>query len=98
VALASITCSGSVHAIPDVDAIFTHYLVLFKNPRDTSQIAHLGRQMFPERVKYFREAFADATSQPYGYLLVDLKTTTPHVLRLRTDIFPDERTMVYVYK
>lgn len=76
----------------------THYLVLFKNPRDTSQIAHLGRQMFPERVKYFRDAFADATSQPYGYLLVDLKTTTPDVLRLRTDIFPDERTMVYVYK
>ena len=54
--------------------------------------------MFPERVKYFREAYADATSHPYGYLLVDLKTTTPDVLRLRTDIFPDERTMVYVYK
>ena len=76
----------------------THYLVLFKNPRDTLQITHLGRQMFPERVKYFREAYADATSHPYGYLLVDLKTTTPDVLRLRTDIFPDERTMVYVYK
>jgi hypothetical protein len=76
----------------------THYLVLFKNPRDSAQIAHLGRQIFPERVKYFREAFADATSRPYGYLLVDLKTTTPDDLRLRTDIFPDKDTIVYVYK
>jgi hypothetical protein len=76
----------------------THYLVLFKNPRDSAQIAHLGRQIFPERVKYFREAFADATTRPYGYLLVDLKTTTPDNLRLRTDIFPDKDTIVYVYK
>ncbi len=76
----------------------THYLILFKNPRDVAQIAHLGRQMFPDRAKFFREAFADATSSPYGYLLVDLKTTTPDILRLRTDIFPGEQTMVYVYK
>jgi hypothetical protein len=76
----------------------THYLVLFKNPRDSAQIAHLGRQIFPERAKYFREAFTDATSHPYGYLLVDLKTTTPDDLRLRTDIFPNMDTIVYVYK
>jgi hypothetical protein len=76
----------------------THYLVLFKNPRDSAQIAHLGRQIFPDRVKYFREAFADATTRPYGYLLVDLKTTTPDDLRLRTDIFPNTDTIVYVYK
>jgi hypothetical protein len=76
----------------------THYLVLFKNPRDSAQIIHLGRQVFPERVKYFKEAFSDATSKPYGYLLVDLKTTTPDDLRLRTDIFPDKNTTVYVYK
>ena len=76
----------------------THYLVLFKNPRDVAQIAHLGRQIFPDRTAFFRECFADATSRPYGYLLVDLKVTTPDDLRLRTDIFPDESTIVYVYK
>jgi hypothetical protein len=76
----------------------THYLVLFKNPRDVTQVTHLGRQMFPDRIKYFREAFSDATTRPYGYLLVDLKTTTPDALRLRTDIFLHEQTMVYVYK
>jgi hypothetical protein len=78
----------------------THYLVLFKNPRDAAQISHLGRQIFPDRAKYFREAFADATLRSYGYLLVDLRTTTPDELRLRTTIFPDEEnsTTVYLYK
>jgi len=78
----------------------THYLVLFKNPRDAGQISHLARQIFPDRVKYFREAYADATSHPYGYLLIDLKTTTPDDLRLRTAIFPGDElsTTVYLYK
>ena len=78
----------------------THYLVLFKNPRDVAQISHLGRQIFPKRVKFFNEVFEDATSQPYGYLLIDLRTTTPDELRLRTAIFPDDKysTTVYVYK
>ena len=76
----------------------THYLVLFKNPRDSAQAVHLGRQIFPDVIKYFKESFADATSLTYGYLLVDLRTTTPEDLRLRTDIFSDERTIVYVQR
>ena len=54
-----------------------HYLVLFKNPRDSAQIVHLGRQIFADVIKYFKESFADATSLPYGYLLIDLRTMTP---------------------
>ena len=50
-----------------------HYMVLFKNPRDASQITHLARQMYPTKMKYMMEAYRDATSTPYGYLLVDLK-------------------------
>ena len=76
----------------------THYLVLFKNPSDSAQILHLGRQIFPDAIKYFKESFADATSLPYGYLLIDLRTTTPEDLRLRTDIFSDDRTVVYVQR
>ena len=76
----------------------SHYLILFKNPRDAVQIVHLGRQIFPDRIKYFREAFADATSRPYGYLFIDLKPTTPDELRLCTDVFPPEMTILFVYK
>ena len=39
----------------------THYFVLFKNPRDASQIACLGRQIYPNDVKHFNEAFDEAT-------------------------------------
>jgi hypothetical protein len=30
--------------------------------------------------------FLKATEKPYGYLLVDLKPTSPDSLRLRTDV------------
>ena len=74
----------------------TQYMVVFKNPRDASQITNLAKQMYPDRVKFIQEAFADATSTPYGYLLVDLKQDTPEDLRLRTSILPDD-VVQYVY-
>ena len=74
----------------------TQYMVVFKNPRDASQITNLAKQMYPGRVKFIQEAFADATSTPYGYLLVDLKQDTPEDLRLRTSILPDD-VVQYVY-
>ena len=73
-----------------------HYLVLFKNPRDGSQIDHLAKQVYPGKAKYVRDAFNKATRDPYGYLLVDLKQTTPDLFRLRGKIFPEENREVYV--
>lgn len=75
-----------------------HYISMFKNPRDTSQINHLAKQMFPSNVKFMREAYVDATSSAHGYLFIDLKQNTPEEYRLRTNIFPDEVTHVYVKK
>ena len=75
-----------------------HYLILFKSPRDSSQINHLAKQMFPGHVKYMQESFQDATSGPYGYLLCDLKPKTPTYFRLRTNIFPGETQYAYVRK
>ena len=45
------------------------YMIVFKNPRDSSQLANLARQMYPGRGAFVQEAFADATASPYGYLL-----------------------------
>ena len=72
------------------------YMVVFKNPRDASQLTHLAKQMYPGRVNFVQEAFKDATNVPYGYLLVDLKQDTPEDLRLRTTILPDDAVQ-YVY-
>ncbi len=71
-----------------------HYLILFKNPRDPSQIGQLGRQMFPRILQHLRNAYKDATSTPHGYLLVDLKQSTPEKLRLRTNILQGDKQVV----
>ncbi len=42
----------------------THYIILYKNPRDSMQIMVLGRQIFPGNTKYFMECYQDATNQP----------------------------------
>ena len=75
-----------------------NYMVVYKNPRDSSQIVHLGKQIYPHKVKFLQEAYHDATSKPYGYLLIDLKPDTDESLRLRTEIFPGEGHYVYVMK
>ncbi len=75
-----------------------HYLVLFKNVRDVTQFVTLARQMYAKNWKFAVEAFRDATAQPFGYLLIDLKTDSNEQYRLRTKIFPDEQTFVYVRK
>lgn len=74
----------------------SHYIVIFRNVRDRGQIQHLARQVYPEDPRFLQEAYWDATSQPYGYLLLDLKQSTPDNCRFRTCIFPEDEFQ-YVY-
>ena len=76
----------------------SHYVVLFKNARDATQISHLAGQMYPGKSKFMIEAYRDATSNPFSYLLVDLKPDTEDRLRLRSNIFPGETPYVYLPK
>ena len=73
-----------------------HYLLVFKNPRDSSQILHLAKQMYPGKTRYVQHAFQLATRHPHGYLVIDLKQSTPEGLRLRSNIFPGEIQEVFV--
>lgn len=75
-----------------------NYLVVFKNPRDRAQIQYLARQICPENPLFMRDAYRDATARPHGYLVIDLKQTTPENLRFRANIFPDDTPVVYVPK
>ena len=67
-----------------------HYLVLFKNPRDKLQILTLAKQMYPRNTDSFINHYEEAVQRPFGYLLVDLKTTAPDNCRLRTNVLPGE--------
>ena len=75
----------------------SHYMVLFNNPRDRSQISHIGRQMFPGNSKFFEEAFFDATNKPHGYILVDLTQETPEDQRIQSSILPNEGNLRCIY-
>lgn len=66
-----------------------NYIVVFKNPRDRAQIQHLARQICPENPLFLQEAYRDATTQPHGYLVIDLKQSTPDDYRFRANIFPN---------
>ena len=71
------------------------YFVLFKNPRDKSQIDSIARQMYPGKTKFLREAFQDATKQPFTYLVIDMHPNTSEEERVLTNIFSGETPTVY---
>ena len=53
---------------------------------------YIGQSDVPGRVKFIQEAFADAKSTPYGYILVDRKQDT---LRIYACPRPYYRTMLF---
>lgn len=76
----------------------THYLVLFKNIRDNTVIHTLARQMYPSCGGFLVEAFRHATTHPYSYIFLDLRTETPDVLRVRANIILGESIDIYINK
>lgn len=76
----------------------SHYLILFKNPRDQTQINHLSRQMYPGSPKFLDNAFKDATAAPHSYLFIDLKQSTPDELRVQSNIFSTNEHVFYLSK
>jgi hypothetical protein len=74
----------------------THYMVLFKNPRDAGQIRVLAGQLFPGNTRFLVEAYRQATSRPHGYLLLDFKQDTRDDLRVVSDVLPNEGGFYYV--
>jgi hypothetical protein len=73
----------------------SQYLVLFKNPSDATQIAVIGRQMFPQNPNFLSHAYSRATKRPHGYIFIDLRQETEDDLRIRSRVleFP-----MHVYK
>jgi hypothetical protein len=72
----------------------THYMVLMRNPRDTSQISVLAKQT--GLGKNLIQSYKECTSKPYGYLVVDLSPHSNDSIKLKTDILPEQYTIAYV--
>src|SRR5271156_2825886 len=75
----------------------SQYLVLFKNPSDATQIAVIGRQMFPHNPSFLSHVYSEATKRPHGYIFIDLRQETDDDLRIRSRVLQREFPM-QVYK
>lgn len=75
-----------------------HYIIAFKNCRDSLGISTLIQQAFCAKNdrNFAMECFQDSTNKMYGYLLFDMHPVTPINFRLRTNIFPNEQHIAYV--
>ena len=76
-------------------ALNMQYLVLFNNPIDRQQVVTLARRIYPSTSVTFMKRFEEATSRPYGYLVVDLKSSTSEQDRLLTNIFESQDQQVF---
>jgi hypothetical protein len=73
----------------------TQYMFILKCPRDVTQLSVLGRQIGVGRS--LTEAYTDImNTRPYGYLVVDLSPHNEDGYKLKTNIFPDEDTIIYI--
>src|SRR5271156_3301616 len=75
----------------------SQYLVLFKNPSDATQIAVVGRQMFPQNPNFLSHVYSKATKKPHGYIFIDLRQETDDDTRIRSHILQKEFPM-RIYK
>ena len=76
----------------------TQYLILFRSPRDMTQIRTLESQMYPGHKNFLVDSFNDACKLPYHPLVLDLKPDTPHHLRVRGRVLDSESQDVYLPK
>ena len=73
----------------------THYYIIFKNPRDKSQIEFLARQISPRNSKTIVQIFEEATQTPHSYLFLDFTQECPEEYRFKTNLF--EKPLI-IYK
>jgi len=49
------------------------YIVVFKNPRDKTQIVHLARQVYPENISSFYKIYLEVCKDPHSSMFLDFK-------------------------
>ena len=73
----------------------SHFVILFKNCHDATQIQHFLQQAFTNRAKTVYEAYKNAVATPRGYLVLDFRPDTEDSQRIRTGIFPNRVNYLY---
>ena len=95
-----ITLQNMYHASKAVREIGlnSQYICLFRNNRSARQIKMLASQTMPTQIPYFMASYDLAIAQNYGYLVVDLSANIDNRYKLKTNIFPQDQTVIYMPK
>lgn len=73
------------------------FMILFVFVRNKDSIRTIQRQCFPGDQNFFMESYKNATSVPYGYLVLNLLPYGADKFRLRNSLFlKDKNFKVYV--
>ena len=67
-----------------------YYLLFSENPRDSSTMIYLAKQILPYNSNWIVKAIQYATRLPCSYIFFDYMQGTPNILRVHSNIFPDE--------
>lgn len=77
-------------------ALNTHYMILFNQKRDVSQILRLASQVYPGKTQHFIKVYNEAVSERCGYLMCDFHPKTSHRFLLYRNILPGEVQTAYI--
>lgn len=72
------------------------YFVVFKNPRDASEIGRLAQQLTPGK-RSLLGIYEEATRDPFSYLFIDLTQECPPAVKYTSHLF-DENGVIRVYQ
>ena len=74
----------------------SHYSVVFPNGRDASQFRIMAYQICESNGHWLVDAFTNATSKPYGDLVLDHHLSTPEDHTVAINILPGELLTYYI--
>lgn len=74
------------------------YIIVFKNPRDSSQMRYLGMQIFPDNPNELMRIYREETRTPHSYIFLDFTQSASDLFRFQTDIFNNEYSTYYCSK
>ncbi len=74
----------------------SQYIILTRAPNAILSIRTLGSQLFPKQLNFFMDAYNQATKEAYKYLMIDMHAASHPQLKLRTNIFPEDKKVIFV--
>jgi hypothetical protein len=75
------------------------YICIMKNPRDSSFISCLGRQLNEGKKNQVLDlAYKECSENPYGYTFIDCTQNQNDKFRIRNNIFPEKDCIIYTKK